>query len=239
MAVVFEDAEVFPADDVEVDVVREFVAYFVIDAPQLGAAGASIGSGEVEQGGFVLFDKLSGGYDGVAKQDYLEFRRAIADLIADFHGGGRLRLGGCRGLSGLRRLRWGLLHRDGLGRGSGLSGWRYGGLRGGIGGLRRLCLGLLHRDGLGRGGRLRRLRCGGLWRGISGLRWLRLRLLHYDGLGHGDGLRGLGCCRLRRWFGRRFCLCLGLLHRGGLWRSGGLRLARDGRGLSGLRRLRL
>lgn len=245
MAVVFKDAEIFPAHDVEVDVVREFVSDFVIDAPQLGATCASIGSGEVEQGGFVLFGKLGGGDDCVAKQGYLEFGRHIADIVADFHGGGRLRLGCCRWrLRWLRRLRGGLLYRDGLGHCSGLRGWRDGGLRGGIGGRRSgLCLGLLHRDGLGRGGGLRGLRCRGLRGGIGGCRGLCLGLLYRDGLGRSGGLRGRRGNGLRGGIG---CgRSSGLLQRDG-WlrrgRGGGLRrlrLLNDGRRLYRLLRLRL
>ena len=176
----------------------------------------------------------------------MEFGRHIADLVADFHGGGWFRLGCRRGLSGLSRLRGGLLHRDGLGRGSGLRGRRDGGLRRGIGRRRRgLCLGLLHHDGLGRSGGLRGLHCGCRWLrgGIGGRRWLCLGLLHRDGLGRSGGLRGLG----RRWLwcridcGRRN----GLLQRDGWLRRGrggglrGLRLLNDGRRLYRLLRLGL
>ena len=89
------------ADDVERDLVTVVRTDLVIQAPQLGAAGRSIGGVEVEEHRLALFCESCGRDLGAVEQAHAELGSAQAHLIADFY---RL---GCRltfhGRGGLRR----------------------------------------------------------------------------------------------------------------------------------------
>ena len=94
------------ADDVERDLVTVVSTDLFLEAPQLGAAGRSIGRVEVEEDRRALFSESCGCDPGAVEQAHAELGGAQAHFVADFHGlGFRLAVCDSDGLRGRRRGR--------------------------------------------------------------------------------------------------------------------------------------
>ena len=86
VCVEFFDALVWAcADDVESDLVTIVGADLVVQAPQLGAAGRSIGRVEVQEYRLALFDQPSGRDLRAVEQAHAELWSAKAHFVTDFH----------------------------------------------------------------------------------------------------------------------------------------------------------